>query len=55
MTNPLPNVLTFGYARTPIPEANLTVDVCWIPNPCHRPEFRDLSGFDERTVVLCRL
>ncbi|WP_338600442.1 RNase adapter RapZ [Saccharopolyspora sp. SCSIO 74807] len=46
MNNPLLHVLTFGYARTPAPETNLTVDVRWIPNPWHCNEFRDLSGLD---------
>ncbi|MGW5789173.1 RapZ C-terminal domain-containing protein [Saccharopolyspora sp. NPDC003752] len=39
-------VLTWGFNRTPVPQANLAVDVRWIPNPWHLPEFHDLSGLD---------
>ncbi|MGI8307731.1 RapZ C-terminal domain-containing protein [Saccharopolyspora hattusasensis] len=40
-------VLTWGFNRTPVPSANLAVDVRWIPNPWHRPELHDLSGLDK--------
>ena len=37
MNDPLLHVLTFSYARTPAPAANVTAGVCWIPNPRHHP------------------
>ncbi|MEU6265537.1 RapZ C-terminal domain-containing protein [Saccharopolyspora shandongensis] len=39
-------VLTWGFNRTPVPQANLAVDIRWMPNPRHLPEFHDLSGLD---------
>lgn len=39
-------VLTWGYNRTTPPPADLAINVRWIPNPFHIPEFHDLTGLD---------
>lgn len=42
-------VTSFGWNyRLPSPPVGHVLDVRWLPNPFHDPNFRDLSGLDTR-------
>jgi len=42
------SILSFGYKHGLPPEAELLIDVRFIPNPYHVPELRKLDGKDVR-------
>jgi UPF0042 nucleotide-binding protein len=43
-------LLTFGFKNGPPRDADLTLDVRFLPNPHYDPDLRPLTGFDQRIV-----
>jgi UPF0042 nucleotide-binding protein len=43
-------LLTFGFKNGPPRDADLTLDVRFLPNPHYEPSLRELTGHDQRVV-----
>ncbi|MGI8632955.1 MAG: RNase adapter RapZ, partial [Solirubrobacterales bacterium] len=43
-------IVTFGFKHGPPRDADLTLDVRFLPNPHYQPDLRPLTGLDQRVV-----